>query len=237
MLEPKTSTLSWRKIHPPPFRHCPWNRPHLVTQSKPIWCSVWRQPWSPGRWQPMTSLLMPHGALHMTPQPSLLMAQHPIVAKQIRRSIATRLSDQNFKRDPNQHVPPLKHHWLLSHLHCLQITSNHIGWEAPYLWRPHFAKSTDAALKNENGSFQTTESCLWVSVTTYKSIIILSIWISLLIEYGLQRPSIGACFDVFQNGYRRFLCLAIKKEKFVIQKAIVIKPLMFCLMDKKTLRT
>ena len=142
---------------------------------KPIWCSVWRQPWSPGRWQPMTSLLMPHGALHMTPQPSLLMAQHPIVAKQKRRSIATRLSDQNFKRDPNQHVPPLKHHWLLSHLHCLQITSNHIGWGAPYLWRPHFAKSTDAALKNENGSFQTTESCLWVSVTTYKSIIILSI--------------------------------------------------------------
>ena len=43
--------------------------------------------------------------------------------------------------------------------------------------------------------------------------------------------------DVFQNGYRRFLCLAIKKEKLVIQKVIVIKSLMFCLMNKKTLKT
>ena len=129
MLEPKTSTLSWRKIDPPPFRHCPWNRPHLVTQKQPVWCSVWRQPWSPGRWQPMTSHFMPDGAPHMNPQALILMAQHSIVTKQKRRSIATRLSDQNFKRDPNQHLPPLKHHWLLSHLHCLQITSNHIGWE------------------------------------------------------------------------------------------------------------
>ena len=47
--------------------------------------------------EPMTSLLMPHGALHMNPQALILMAQHPIVAKQKRRSIATRLSDQNFK--------------------------------------------------------------------------------------------------------------------------------------------
>ena len=47
--------------------------------------------------EPMTSLLMPHGALHMNPQALILMAQHPIVAKQKRRSIATRMSDQNFK--------------------------------------------------------------------------------------------------------------------------------------------
>ena len=166
----------------------------------------------------MTSLLMPHGALHMTPQPSLLMAQHPIVAKQKRRSIATRLSDQNFKRDPNQHVPPLKHHWLLSHLHCLQITSNHIGWEAPYLWRPHFAKSTDAALKNENGSFQTTESCLWVSVTTYKSIIILFMCFVFMMGYRLQPKGIDSdtlmCFRTKPDS----VCSVSKRHHSVCSK-------------------
>ncbi len=54
------------------------------------------QPWSPGQWQQTTSLFMPHGAWHMTPHSPALMAQHPIVAKQKRRSIATRLSDQKF---------------------------------------------------------------------------------------------------------------------------------------------
>jgi len=44
----------------------------------------------------MTSLFMPDGAPHMNPQALILMAQHPIVAKQKRRSIATRLSDQKF---------------------------------------------------------------------------------------------------------------------------------------------
>ena len=54
------------------------------------------QLWSPGQWQQTTSLFMPHGAWHMTPHPPALMAQHPIVAKQKRRSIALRLSDQKF---------------------------------------------------------------------------------------------------------------------------------------------
>jgi len=87
-----------------------------------------------------------------------------------------------------------------------------------YLLRPHFAKSTNAALKNENESFQTTESCLWVSVTTYKSIIILFMCFVFMMGYRLQPKGIDSdtlmCFRTKPDS----VCSVSKRHHSVCSK-------------------
>ena len=81
------------------------------------------------------------------------------------------------------------------------INSRWIG--TSYLWRYHFAKSTDTVLENEDGSFWTTGSCLLAPVTKYKSLIILFILIVFLIRRRFQQSGIRAvilmCFSMNRN--------------------------------------
>lgn len=86
---------------------------------------------------------------------------------------------------------------------------------------PTFAKSTNAALKNENESFQTTESCLWVSVTTYKSIIILFMCFVFMMGYRLKPKGIDSdtlmCFRTKPDS----VCSVSKRHHSVCSKTVI----------------